>query len=195
MTKINKLLWLDMEFTNIDTTIGQVLEIAAIATKGRNFEQIGEIEIPIKVDEAEIDQMKHTPLTDWSSGKPESTGRTIYDMHTESGLIAKLKDHGLPKEEAEAKFVKFIEKHFDDEAVYLAGNSIRVDRAFLEADWPNVEKLLHYRMVDVTAFKLMMRMRGVAPYEKKKTHLAMDDVHESIEEMKYYGGFINEKPE
>ncbi len=186
MTKINKLLWIDIEYTNKDTTVGQIMEIAAIATKGKNFEEFGSLDIVLEIDEAEIDQMKHTPLIDWSSGKPVDTGRTIYDMHSDNGLIDKQIDHGLPKKDAETKLVNFINMHFDDEAVYLVGNSIRFDREFIRDQLPDVEKLLHYRMIDITAFKLMLRMRGIKPYEKKKTHLAMDDVRESIEEMRYY---------
>jgi oligoribonuclease len=185
MTKIDKLLWVDIEYTNKDVDLGQVIEIAAIVTKGPKFKEVDRLNIFVELDEAELDQMKHTPLVDWSSGQAVDSGRTIYDMHEANGLIEKVKRHGLPKDEAEAKLVKFIRKNFD-EGAYLVGNSIRFDRAFFSAQWPEVEKLLHYRMIDVTAFKLMLRLQGIRAYKKNKTHLALDDIQESIEEMRYY---------
>ena len=73
-----------------------------------------------------------------------------------------------------------------NETVYLAGNSIRVDRSFIDVYMPKFAKILHYRMLDVTAFKLLWTGQGGTEYKKAKHHRALDDIRESIAELKDY---------
>jgi oligoribonuclease len=87
----------------------------------------------------------------------------------------------------QAKFEEFINKHFDqDEPALLAGNSIHCDRGFIRHWWPNVEKRLHYRMLDVSAWKVVMIGKYGVEYTKLEKHRALDDILESIDEMKFY---------
>ena len=94
---------------------------------------------------------------------------------------------GKPEHEVENDLCTLVKKYFlPKETVYLAGNSIRVDRSFIDVYMPKFSKILHYRMLDVTAFKLLWTGQGGTEYKKAEHHRALDDIHESIAELKYY---------
>jgi oligoribonuclease len=90
-------------------------------------------------------------------------------------------------EEIEDKMIELLKKNFaDDESVILAGNSIRVDRMFIDKYMPRFAALLHYRMFDVTAFKIWIEGNGHEGRKKEERHRALYDIHESMAELKYY---------
>jgi oligoribonuclease len=89
--------------------------------------------------------------------------------------------------EAEKALVKFVKKHFDGaKPVLLAGNSIHMDRRFIEKQWLLFDKLLHYRMLDFSACKVVFEGKFKKKFAKPEAHRALDDIRGSIEELQYY---------
>src|SRR5690606_11020271 len=111
--------------------------------------------------------------------------------HGESGLTAKVAT-GKDPSQVEADLCALVQKYFPDpaEKPILSGNSIAQDRLFINKYFKKLEKLLHYRMLDVTAWKIVMNLKYGVKYEKKNTHRALEDILESIAELKHYTGYI-----
>jgi oligoribonuclease len=115
----------------------------------------------------------------------------VRKMHTKSGLLAAIEASALSLEDAGAQTLAFIKEHVPEpRTVPLCGNSIGTDRRFLAAYLPEVEEYLHYRSIDVSTVKELARrwypdaLAG-AP-DKKGGHRALDDIRESVEELRYY---------
>ena len=168
------LLWVDLEMTGLDPEKDKILEVAAIATD-MNLEPIATYEAVVKVDE---NLMKERMVSDfWEKNKKS------YDA-----LMAQNKD-GKPVETVEKDLLGFIKKHFGKE-VYLAGNSIHQDRKFIEREMPELNKKLHYRMLDVSAWKIYFENALNRKFTKPENHRALDDINGSIEELKWYLTFL-----
>ena len=91
----------------------------------------------------------------------------------------------------ENELLEFIEKHFDKDApVLLAGNSIHQDRKFIANEWTRLDKRLHYRMLDVSAWKVVFEGKYGKKFAKPEQHRALGDIRGSIEELKYYLGKV-----
>ena len=110
--------------------------------------------------------------------------------HGRSGLIEKIPQGNSP-EDVEDDLIRLVEKHFKNEKPIIAGNSINQDRMFINKYFPRLSAKLHYRMLDVSSWKLVFKFIYNKRFEKTETHKAMDDIKESIAELKYYLGFIN----
>ena len=109
--------------------------------------------------------------------------------HTESGLVNRVKESTYDERKAELETIKFLSKYVPGNHSPLCGNSICQDRRFLANYMPELESYLHYRNLDVSSIKeLIVRWRPelLNGFSKKNTHRAMDDIRESIEELKYY---------
>ena len=168
-----KFLWLDMEMSGLDPASCRILEAAAIVTDEK-FQELGSFERIIKQPDFVLDAMD-----DWCT-----------QTHGASGLTASVRK-GTPEREAERDFVAFIDKHFTgDEKPVLCGNSIGQDRKFIDHHWKRVAARLHYRMVDVTSFKVIFNNCLGIMNNKTGKHRALDDIKESITELKYYLGFV-----
>lgn len=100
-------------------------------------------------------------------------------------FLAKLED-GQPLKEVEQDLLELVNKHFGAELAVLAGNSIYNDRMFIKNWWPTLDLKLHYRMLDVSAWKVLMQGKYGVVYEKKEVHRAFDDIQASIAELQYY---------
>lgn len=135
-----KLLWVDLEMTGLDPEKDRILEVAAIAT-GWDLEEMATYEGIVKVDEALI---KERMVGDFWEKNHESR----------DGLIAQNQDGKTPAE-IENELLQFVDQWFGDEII-LAGNSIHQDRKFIDREWPRLAKRLHYRMLDVSAWKVYM---------------------------------------
>ncbi len=113
---------------------------------------------------------------------------TFWDANPASrdGLLAQ-NVHGKPLAKIEDELLLFISKHFmADIPVLLGGNSIHIDRRFITAQWPHLEERLHYRMLDVSAWKVVFEGKYKKKFAKPQTHRALDDIRGSIMELKYY---------
>jgi len=114
------------------------------------------------------------------------------EHHGESGLLA-LIPKGKPMKDVDTELSEWIGKHFGEERAILAGNSINQDRLFIRAYLPKVEIRLHYRMLDVTSWKVVYNGLFGRKFKKKEAHRAVDDILESIDEFKYYLSFVREE--
>ena len=97
--------------------------------------------------------------------------------------------NGKPIEEVERELLDFIDQNCDKE-LYLAGNSIHQDRKFIENEMPELNKRLHYRMLDVSAWKIYFENALGKKFSKPENHRALDDINGSIEELKWYLTFL-----
>lgn len=172
MTKKAKLLWLDLEMTGLDPAKDQILEIAAIATDWE-FQEIATYEAIIKVDTTVI--------------KQRMTGQFWETHHVARDALIEQNDYGNDVLEVESELCEFLDKHFDTKApILLAGNSIYQDRKFIDKQWPKFAKKLHYRMLDVSAWKVVFEGKYRKKFAKPESHRALADIRGSIEELEYY---------
>ena len=169
----NNLIWIDLEMTGLDTFNDVIIEIATVVTD-KDLKILAEgpviaIHQPNEVLEA---------MDEWNQSH-----------HGNSGLIKRVKESEYSAEEAEAETINFLEKYVPKGVSPMCGNSICQDRRFLAREMPVLEDYFHYRNLDVSTLKeLAMRWKPevLEGYTKKGAHLALDDVLESIEELKYY---------
>lgn len=173
MEKAN-LLWMDLEMTGLDPERDRILEVAAIAT-GWDLKPIAEMTAVVKVDPK---LMKKRMVGEFWKRNEESR----------KGLMEQ-NESGESAEAVEEKLLKFVRENFGDE-VLLAGNSIHQDRKFIEREWPKLSRRMHYRMLDVSAWKLVMEGKFKKKFIKRDNHRALDDIRGSIEELKWYLGEV-----
>lgn len=167
-----KLLWVDLEMTGLDPQQDLILEIAAEITDF-DCKPLASYEARIAHPKALVqERMRANP---WWDEYPANRDHFLDAL-----------SEGKPLEAVEQDLIALIQTHFGDEPAILAGNSVHADRGFIEAYWPALFKLLHYRMLDVTAWKVVMQGKYGIAYAKKETHRAFDDIHESMEELSFY---------
>jgi oligoribonuclease len=163
-----KLLWVDMEMTGLDPARHRIVEVAAIITDW-DFNELASLEAVVHQSPQVLEHMN-----EWARAQ-----------HTASGLLERVTE-GMAEEQAEKNVCQLVSAHFGDEPALLAGNSIHQDRQFIRRWWPRLEKQLHYRMLDVSAWKVVMLGKYGVEFPKKETHRALDDIRESIAELQYY---------
>ncbi len=169
---MQKLLWIDLEMTGLDVNKEVIIEAAAIVTD-KELNAIDTYQTVIKQDQKFIDAMD-----DWNT-----------THHKNSGLTDQISNGKDPKV-AEADLIDFIKKNFGNKPAVIAGNSISQDRKFIDKYMPELEKALHYRMLDVSSWKIVFKDHYQKDYKKNNTHRALDDIKESINELKHYMEFI-----
>ena len=170
MSKKASLLWVDLEMTGLSPVEDRILEVAAIATDWE-MNEIATYTAVVKVDDALMRERMVGEF--WEKNKAS------YDA-----LVAQ-NANGRPSAEVEKELLQFVEKNFGD-TVYLAGNSIHQDRRFIENEWPKLNAKLHYRMLDVSAWKLYFENALGDRFIKPDNHRALDDIRGSMEELKWY---------
>ena len=168
----NNLIWLDLEMTGLgDEHV--ILEVAIIITneKLNIVDKFPNSQLGLAINRSEDELSKIEP---WS-----------LNQHTKSGLLERSKKSECTIEKAQELVLEFISKKIKPNKGILCGNSIWVDRKFLNKEMPELEKYLFYRMIDVSSIKeLVQRWYPDAKFpEKNKTHLAMEDISESIDEL------------
>lgn len=164
------LLWVDLEMTGLEPENDKILEIAAIATAW-DLEPICSYQGIVKVDEKLI---KERMIGEFWERNQEA----------KRGLIEQNKN-GKSARQIEMELMDFLNNNFKKE-VYLAGNSIHQDRKFIEREMPELNKRLHYRMLDVSAWKVYFENACGIKFVKPDRHRAMSDILGSIDELKYY---------
>ncbi len=172
-TSETNLVWMDLEMSGLDPKTCKILEIASLVTdKDLNVLEQGPA-IAVHQGEEVLSVMD-----DWNK-----------HHHGLSGLTEAVRKSSINLEEAEKLTLAFIQKHCGPKSSPLCGNTIYQDRRFLIEYMPTLEDYLHYRLVDVSTIKeLVKRWYGPefqAP-QKKQKHKALEDILETIEELKFY---------
>lgn len=178
--KPTKLLWIDLEMTGLDPARDLILEVAAEVTDF-DFKTLASYEARIKYNREIVAARMQNNIwwKDFSANRDE--------------FLNKL-EHGKPSQIVEQELISLVEQNFGAEQAILAGNSIHNDRQFIKKYWPSFDLKLHYRMLDVSAWKVLMQGKYGVIYEKKEVHRAFDDIQASIAELQYYlDWFKNQK--
>lgn len=169
----NNLIWIDLEMTGLDTVNDEIIEIATIVTdKELNILAEGPM-IAIHVPQSRLDQMD-----EWNQ-----------TQHAKSGLIQRVLNSQYTLAQAEAETITFLEKYVQAGKSPMCGNSICQDRRFLARQMPLLENYFHYRNLDVSTLKELVKRWYPDPrysFDKESEHLALADIRDSIDELKHY---------
>ena len=167
------LVWIDLEMTGLDTQNDEIIEIATVVTdEDLNILAEGPV-FAIKVSDQKLNGMD-----DWNT-----------KQHGQSGLIDRVRRSNVTLQQAEQETIAFLNKWVDEGKSPMCGNSICQDRRFLARQMPELERFFHYRNLDVSSIKeLCFRWRPdiLSSFEKKGSHLALDDIRDSVRELKHY---------
>ena len=174
MTKNDQnLIWIDLEMTGLNPNTHKIIEIATIVTDAQlNILAEGPV-LAIHQSDEELAKMD-----DWCT-----------NTHTNSGLVARVKESTLTEDDAVQQTIDFLKQWVPAGVSPICGNSIGQDRRFLYQHMPELEQYFHYRYLDVSTIKELTRrwkpslLDGL---QKKGTHLALDDIRDSIAELQYY---------
>ena len=170
------LLWIDLEMTGLSPVDDRILEVGAIATTW-DFSEVATYEAVKKVGP---NLMKERMVGEF--WEKYSHVRQALQTQNEQGKNGRTVENEL---------LVFIDEYFaPDEKIILAGNSIHQDRKFIDNEWPRLAERLHYRMLDVSAFKVLFDGKYGKKFAKPEAHRAMEDIRGSIQELKYYTGKI-----
>lgn len=168
-----RLVWIDLEMTGLNVYTDKIIEIACIITDG-NLNVVAEgPELVIHQEKDIMDSMD-----EWCT-----------NQHGSSGLTAKVLNSTVSTKDAEDQVLEFIKRHVNEMGSgILAGNSVHMDKEFLRKEMPDLLGYLHYRLVDVSTVKALAQnwYPNLAMMSKAESHRALDDIRESIKELKYY---------
>jgi oligoribonuclease len=171
--KKSNLIWIDLEMTGLDFTRDRIIEIATVVTDFKlNIIAKGPV-YAIHQPNKLLDTMD-----DWNT-----------KQHNESGLVERVKNSFVNEVTAEENTLGFLRQHVAEGKSPMCGNSICQDRRFLYLYMPKLERFFHYRNLDVSTLKeLAVRWasKTIREFKKDSKHLALSDVYDSIEELKYY---------
>lgn len=171
----DRLVWIDLEMTGLDLERNRIVEIAVLVTDAQ-----------LEVLAEGLDLVVHQPpevLADMDD--------FVRKMHTKSGLLPEIERSSLTLEAAGKQAIEYIKQFVPEPGTApMCGNSIGVDRRFLDRYLPDLDRYLHYRSIDVSSLKELCRRWYPEVYKKRpskaETHRALDDIRESVAELRYY---------
>ncbi len=170
---MDKIFWIDLEMTGLDSEKEVIIEVAAIITD-LDFKEFDKYHAVVKQPQSFLDNMDK-----WNT-----------KTHTETGLVKKV-PMGKPPSQVEDDLMALAHKYFKKKEVIIAGNSIHQDRLFIKKHLSRFNELLNYRMLDITSWKLILKHKFGQEFKKQNTHKALDDIRESIKEFQFYLQNIN----
>lgn len=165
---MSNLLWVDLEMTGLNVARERILEAAVIVTDSA-LNPLETFSSAVWQPQSLLDQMD-----EWNK-----------THHAASGLLDRVPS-GISESELDAAVVAIIQRNFPGEPPVLCGNSIHQDRKFIDAYLPETASALHYRMLDVSSFKIVFQQLHGVVYPKSQKHEALEDILESIEELRFY---------
>jgi len=170
----DRIVWVDCEMTGLDLGSDALVEIACVVTDAELNELDSGVSVVIRPPDAPFAAMP----------------QVVRDMHTASGLITEI-PNGITLSDAEQLVLDYIKSHVPEaRKAQLAGSSVYVDRGFLSRDMPELDAWLHYRLIDVSSIKELVRRWYPRVYfaspQKRGNHRALADARESIAELRYY---------
>ncbi len=170
--KPKRILWMDLEMTGLDPINDRILEVGCIVTDWE-FTEIATYAAVVSVNEEIIERRMVGAFWDEF---PDVRAQLV--AQNASGASARV---------VEDELLAFIDEYCpDDTKVLLGGNSIHQDRRFIANEWPRLDARLHYRMLDVSAWKVVFEGKFGKKFAKPEAHRALDDIRGSIEELQYY---------
>ena len=172
--KLDKILWIDLEMTGLSEKQDLILEAAAIVTDWQ-FKELDSYEGIVKNNSFQLKKRFKANTDFWDSNLENK--KLFFDQNNNGKSIKKV----------ENELIDFIKKNFDvKKPVLLGGNSIHADRRFIAEKWPRLDKLLFYRMLDVSAWKVVFEYKYNRQFAKPNNHRALEDIRGSILELQYY---------
>ena len=169
----NNLIWIDLEMTGLDTSNDLIIEIATIVTDAKlNILEEGPVMAIYQSDDV------LAKMDDWNTRQQRC-----------SGLTERVRQRTVSEAEAEQKTIEFLRRYVPANSSPMCGNSICQDRRFLARCMPELEAFFHYRNLDVSSLKELAKRWSpeiYKGYDKQGTHLALDDIRDSIRELTYY---------
>ncbi len=166
------LVWIDLEMTGLDPDHDVIIEAAVLITDSDLKIVAHGPELAIHRSAEALDVMN-----DWNR-------RT----HHKSGLIKRVQDSDVSIEQAETEILEFVREWTEEGSALLCGNSVHVDKQFLHSEMPRLSEWLHYRIIDVSTVKELAHRwyPQLEPFAKHERHRALDDIRESIDELRWY---------
>ncbi|GHB90816.1 oligoribonuclease [Cerasicoccus arenae] len=161
--------WLDLEMTGLDSLTDRIIEAAVIVTSPDFSETLNEWETAVFQPPEVLASMD-----EWCQ-----------KTHGASGLTERV-PHGITEDALDEKLAATVDQFWSEKPVILCGNSIGQDRKFVDRYLPRFASKLHYRMLDVSSFKVVFQERYDQSFPKRGTHRALDDIRESIAELQFY---------
>jgi len=169
----SNLIWIDLEMTGLDTQRDYIIEIASIVTD-KNLNILAEGPNLVIHQPNEV----ISNMDEWNT-----------KQHTRSGLVEKIKESNINESTAEKETIKFLEQFVFKASSPLCGNTICQDRRFLARCMPELEEFCHYRNLDVSSIREVGKRwfyEDMDNFQKNSNHRALDDIRDSIEELRYY---------
>jgi len=170
----NNLIWIDLEMTGLDTFNDKIIEIATIMT------------------DAQLNILAEGPVLAIHQSDEVLNGMDAWNtrQHGQSGLVERVRTSTLDEAEAERQTIEFLSEYAPEGASPMCGNSICQDRRFMARCMPKLEAFFHYRNLDVSTIKELMKRwappNSMSGFKKGGSHLAMDDTRDSIRELRFY---------
>ncbi|HCO44803.1 MAG TPA: oligoribonuclease [Gammaproteobacteria bacterium] len=171
--KAGPLIWIDLEMTGLNTAWDAIIEIATVIT------------------DSELNVVAEGPVLAIRQPEEMLAGMDEWNtrQHNKSGLVERVRNSTVDTAEAERQTLDFLRHHVERNTSPMCGNSICQDRRFLARLMPDLEAYFHYRNLDVSSLKELAQRWApdvLASFKKRSSHLALEDIHDSIRELRHY---------